>query len=176
MIDLPISSATAAVIVFTLTQIVALVTHQVRQRRERQNLIAGVYEEVRLNLAAVTKFLDANPHPPQQLIDLVNNDRKYRPHMLYAQQTKFYDANLAKLPMINASLNRLLIDFYSDLESVEVEFKAIQYASFETVTNRANVISQSWTTMSKAKLSGEIAKSYLDGRYTRVLRAARRKR
>jgi hypothetical protein len=172
----PFNSAATAIIVFTLTQIVSLAVHQNRQKKERQNLIAGIYEEVRLNLAAIDNFLGANPHPPQELIDLVNNDRKYRPHMLYAQQTKFYDANLAKLPMVNASLNRLLIDFYSDLESVEVEFKAIQYASFETIKNRANVISRSWTTITKAKLSGERAKSYLDGRYAQVLRASKRKR
>lgn len=165
----PFDAPSTAVVIFAATQAIGFMIHFLNRRSGRATLIAGLYEEIVFNLKAIDKFLEKASDPPPQMIKFVKSDVKYRPHILYAQQAKFYEANLGNLPTIDRQLNRLLVDFYSDLESLEIEIEAIQFASFATVKNRENVIRNIWTSTKNAKMSGEKAKSYVEGSYKKLV-------
>ena len=170
ILGMPIDGPTATLLVFTTTQLLAFIIYALTQRREKRTLIVGLNAELELNLKSLEEFLKTEPKLPAQLIRLLEEDPKYRPHLVFANESKFYDANLTNLARIDRKLSRLLLEFYSLMEDLRAEFAGLFRESFSTVRDKTGVVNGIWEVARDCSSAGRRAKLFMDRFYGGQLR------
>lgn len=136
-----LATATATIVVFVLTQCLALVRREWIRRETRARTRLGLLVEVDVNLSAINEFIAANPTPPPSVIAAFRRRPNWRPHWPFARHSGFYEAarGNGNLVLLSPGEVGAVVRFYESLETLRTEIEGLALETFASNSHAGKV-------------------------------------
>ena len=102
------SGSSVTILIFVATQLLTYFSDNIKSRTHHRRLVRALFCEVLYNSKGLFAY---PPVPLASALAKMAADPKFRPHVIYAVHTKFYDGSVAGILAFDGETVGLLLDF-----------------------------------------------------------------